>query len=458
MKKLTTVALAGAMVAVSSFAMASASRWTGFGAASQFVSDVQDIWTLPAVVASNPDATYLEFGNGYDAYNDEFNNTPGTQLNDSVTGGNYGKAWGGAHMSMGPGVLGIWGNRPLTNMLGKVFTVINDANGPGAFAAPNLGGPSANFYTPDHTIDLFYAWDLNDKLAVGVGLTRAQDSNNITETKNNAVDNKVDEENTFYGINLGANMKDLGAIDLLEVGLQYSAGGNINETKTLTTDNKNTADYDQIDLRVSATMNGDKGKFSRAELTLDSQSLDQKTAPNAAPPANSYVESQTGGLGYLLGWAMGMKGEQGMGLGGFTLAGSTANISDPNELGANTVNKYSEGNLALNFVTGGEMKVKDWVTTRAGLSTSLWSSYNATYEHGASANTTKTTYYWENGYNASAPTTVLSMGLSFNIGDMVIDGALNQDLLFNGPFLTNGIATQLFSQVSATWNWGGAKE
>src|SRR5260221_272284 len=132
MKKLTTLALAGAM-AVSSLASASMSRWNGFGAAQQFIGDVGDIWTLPAVVASNPDATYMEFGNNYDATNEYWTSYPGTRLNTSVNGNNYGNAWGGAHMTLGPGVLGIWGNRNL-----NLIATINN-NG---FTIPNSAAPT----------------------------------------------------------------------------------------------------------------------------------------------------------------------------------------------------------------------------------------------------------------------------------------------------------------------------
>jgi DNA-binding XRE family transcriptional regulator len=61
MNKLTTLALAG-LVAVAASAVASDTRLAGFGASSAFIADVQDIWSLPAVVASNKNATYFEMG------------------------------------------------------------------------------------------------------------------------------------------------------------------------------------------------------------------------------------------------------------------------------------------------------------------------------------------------------------------------------------------------------------
>src|SRR6266849_5343144 len=105
MKKLTTLALAGAM-AVSSLATASMSRQNGFGLANQFIIDVQSMWTLPAVAASNGNATYFEFGgNGA-------NPIIGTQDRAYNNFANPANAWGGANGEVGPGVLAIWGGRP----------------------------------------------------------------------------------------------------------------------------------------------------------------------------------------------------------------------------------------------------------------------------------------------------------------------------------------------------------
>lgn len=61
MKKITTAALAG-LVAVTASANASMSRLNAFGAAKAFIADVQNIWTLPSVVASHKNTTYFELG------------------------------------------------------------------------------------------------------------------------------------------------------------------------------------------------------------------------------------------------------------------------------------------------------------------------------------------------------------------------------------------------------------
>jgi hypothetical protein len=214
MKKATALTLAGLM-AVSSVASASVSRWNGFGASNAFIADVQDIWTLPGVAASNGDAPYFEFGAGVAGASGQanvgFNNIVGPAVG----------AWAGTHITLGPGVLAIWGNRPYTEN-GNILA---------GFAQPSIvisgGAPSGVFLVPRQTIDLIYAFNVGETLQLGVGVNMA--SNGLkTETVTTATTTVTEQASGDFGITLGGEVKELGAIKLLEIGLQYNMLGQAN--------------------------------------------------------------------------------------------------------------------------------------------------------------------------------------------------------------------------------------
>jgi hypothetical protein len=455
MKKATALTLAG-MMAVSSVASASMSRWNGFGASQAFIADVQDIWTLPGVAASNPDATYLEFG-----YNDPtspaFVNPvaggpgyggPGTADTAAYNGyANPANAWGGSHMTLGPGVLAIWGNRPYTEM-----STIRNPLSPVAINTPtDFAGVTFNFNQPAQTIDLIYAFKISDTLELGIGINNAS-NNTRTETSTTGNPTTYTENNSGdFGISLGGEVKELGAISLLEVGLQYNMASASLVANNGSVTNKNTVAGTDLDLRVGMDMKGEGNSFSRIEVGLGMESLKFKTEPNTAPAANSFVESTYDNMSWNLGYAMGKTSDKGMGLGGFMLSGNTLGSKEP--WNVSEINTETDSNLNLAFMTGGESKIKEWLTGRAGFSTNLWGNNTNVNENGGGGTTTKTTTTTSN-----APFSTISTGVSLIFGDFTIDGVLNQDILYTGTYFVSGMSAALNTQVSATWGWGGSKE
>jgi hypothetical protein len=450
MKKLTTLALAGAM-AVSSLASASVTRWTGFGVASLFIADVQDSFTLPQTVATNGDALYLEFGSQYhyDGVDDYWTDIPGTPADYSVDD----SAWGGAHLKLGPGVLGIWGNRPYSGASGLVWA--DEYNG---YGFPNVtnGGPNADnsFLTPQNTVDLFYAWEMGDKITLGIGLNHSQEFYHWQD-KTIWFNDIYDQTACDWGVSLGLDIKDLGPIATLQIGLQYNNGSAKNTADDGSVVNSNTMGYDVTNLRVGADIAGSKGKFQRAELGVNVQNGHAETVPGNGIPTDSYASESATALSWDLGWAMGMSSAKGMGLSGLILTGGNTSSTAPNYNGNFQANDHTETNgLGLTFASAGEGKINNWLTGRAGFATTLYGSEGWNRRNRwTSGNTGRLR---EESY--STYMTTITLGLGIQLGDIVVDGALNQDLLYNGLYFTNGIATPLFSQVSATWAWGSTKE
>jgi len=438
MKKATALTLAG-MMAVSSVASASMSRWNGFGAAQAFIADVQDIWTLPGVAASNADSTYFEFGSGVAASsntsNSGFNNIKGTA------------PWGGNHMTLGPGVLAIWGNRPYSEGSGI------DTGYTAPTGVISGSAPAAFTLVPRQTIDLIYAFKVSDTLDLAVGLNLASNGTKTEIATTGSPTTVTEESSSDFGITLGGEVKELGAIKLLEIGLQYNMGSAVNTNNDGVDTNKYTAAQADLDLRIGADV-VDGANFQRIELGVNTDSLDVKDEPStrvSSIPATAYQKSENKAMGWNLGWAMGKTSDKGMGLGGFTLSG----LSQSRNEAYNTteVNKWDKSSMTLAFVSAGEAKVKEWLTARAGISSTLWGSTSRVTETGTPAALTKNTLTTPSG-----PSTTLSAGLSFVFGDITIDGVLNQDVLYTGTYFVSGVPASLNSQVSATWGWGGSKE
>lgn len=447
MKKLTTLALAGAM-AVASFASASATRWTGFGIASLFIADVQDTFTLPQTVASNPDALYLEFGPQYhyDAVNQYYTDIPGTPADYSVDG----SAWGGAHLKLGPGVLGIWGNRPYYGASNLYFNIsFPDYYGTG-------GDAGTNFLTPQNTVDVIYGWNMGDKLTLAVGVNHSYEKyyEHVTRIPN-FYEWTYDDTASDWGLSLGADIKDLGPIAALQIGLQYNMGTAKNSYNDGNYTNENTMDYSVAALRVGADINGSKGKFQRAEVDINLQNGQAKTNPSSGFPSTDYYASESASASsVILGWAMGMSSAKGMGLSGLILTEMWGSSDAPNYTYANgSKDHYNWQSTDLSFVSAGEGKINNWLTGRAGFSTTVFGDSSWGRENHWNSSNGKIRDYRYSEYS-----TTITLGLSLIFGDITIDGALNQDLLYNGLYFTNGIATPLFSQVSATWAWGASKE
>jgi hypothetical protein len=432
MKKSTALTLAGLM-AISGAASASMSRWNGFGDSKAFIADVGDIWTLPAVVAANPNATYFEFGDSNVSADSSsnYNNRPNNP-------------WGGAHLTLGPGVLAIWGNRPADDLglLSGISTPTNLAN-----------NASSSLRTPQQQVDLIYAFGINDNTTLGIGLNRAVNSYLEDVNSSGTTVYKEEDSASDFGISLGADIKNVGPIALLEVGLQYNMISYLNSANNGSTTDKYTGSASSIDLRIGGDIKGEKNSFQRFELGLNTDSLSVKSEPNATPPADSWVESKSSAMAWNLGWAKGMSSDKGMGLGGLMLTSTQWSTDQANDGGPQVTDKYDENWTKLEFVCAGEGKIKEWLTARAGISTNLWDNDNYTYTNGPNSGVTKDV----NNYTGNSNTT-LTTGLSLVFGDITIDGVLNQDVLYTGGYLFSGIQAALFEQVSATWAWGGAKE
>jgi hypothetical protein len=449
MNKLTTAALAG-LVAVTATAGASMSRWNGFGAANAYIADVQDIWTLPGVVASHKNAMYLELGKnniGYEA--GENWGSDGNSIDDIYQDLAPNTAWGGVNTQVGPGVLSIWINRPYTE--GGFDAVGYEYGRPGA------SGLAFNWaFSIDNTLDILYGFDLSDSTTLGVSISRAAGyKQNKTET--NAGTSSSTRDFQDLGLGLGVEQKEVGPIALLEVGLTINTLSGVNEAKNTTqTDKYNRSGMD-LDLRIGGDLAGDDGAFGRVELGLQMDNFTYKNEPQTAPPANSYVEGKNNGLGYNVGYAMGKSGDKGMGLVGLMLYSRSDNGDAPN-YGALDTNKVSINEFRLELATAAEAKLKEWLTIRAGLSGNLLYNFSYKTESGLPGAVTTNTYtsterwdaYGPYSYNNLAKAT---MGTTLTFGNLSIDGVLNQDLLYTGSYLISGVQTALSSQVSATWGW-----
>jgi len=448
MNKVTTAALAG-LLAVTAGAQASASRWNGFGSAQAYIADVQDIFTLPGVVASHADTTYFELGGfatnpliaGFAGNASAYNGIAPTNV------------WGGVHSKLGGGVLGLWFNRVSNTSSGINATLITLPN------AGSVIGASAEFTAwstaigaPLHNqIDAIYGFSLSDATTLGIGLSRATNSGKFESTAGGST-GSLESNIGDFGISLGVEQKEVGPISLLEIGLQYSSRGNSFVQKSPTQTDKILVNGSSINLRIGGDMVGEKGMFSRVELGFATQSLGLKDEFATAPAAGSYIESKNSASMWNLGYAMGGTSDKGMGLMGLMLAGNGQ--SNDQAYATAEVDKTDISGMSLLATTAGEAKINGWLTVRAGLESNLFFTSTTTTDNGPAGGTTKNV----TTSDAPAANGKASMGTTLTFGDISIDGVLNQDLLYTGTYLVSGVPGALSSQVSLTWPWGGSKQ
>lgn len=418
MNKATTLALAG-LLGVSSMATASVSRWDGFGnIGAAFIADVQDIWTLPGVVTNYKDALYSELGGG--SYSND--------------------VWGGAHFTLGPGVLAVWANRPWSEESPYGYFNVN-----------------YNFQDPEDTIDLIYGWALSEETTLAVGVNRAAYFYERKEVDKAANDDWSEGENSSdLGLTLGLEQKNVGPISLLEVGLQYNMFSYTEfykESQPGTEDDKDVLSGSDIDLRIGGDMAGENGAFSRVELGLNMDSASGKITDDDTIPSGNFIESKFSGFGYKLGYAAGKSSDKGLGLVGIMLSSRSDKYEGINENGPdnNEVQNYSMFQLAAGFAA--EAKVNSWLTIRGGLTNNLL--HSTTYER-VDGTTDKDTDTWSSSeYNwfdlYGGQDGEATFGFSATVGSVTFDAVLEQSILWNGPYFVTGSSSGLSNNVSATW-------
>jgi len=459
MKKATALTLAGLMAAGA--AHASWSRFAGFGVASQFIDDVTLVWNLPSELVDNTDSTYFEFGNIKGV-------KPAASSSTGFTGyAVTGNAWGGSNMTMGPGVFGLWYNRPVMgNSFNEDMDTVSMAGGyvTDAFVQPTAGVNatilSQSFLTPANMVDVLYAFNMGGA-ALGIGVNYATASNKV-EVVSSAGTANVTQSSSQLGVSLGGGFKDMGGMHALDAGLIFNMNSAVISGQdpsgaffgagTAVDDNVTDSIMD-IKFNVKTDL-GEKGKGDIITLGVESTSGDDKANPKTAAPANSYTEAKFNYLNTNLGWAMSKSSDKGMGLGGLIFGWNSQGRQQPNLNGANVTDTLTSSTISLKAVSAGEAKVKDWLTLRMAISGNLYYSNSTKLDQSTSSSTVVGT---TTSSTPPAPATI-TIGDSITVGDIVIDGVMNQDMLFTGPYLVSGLPNGLNTMVSATWGWGGTKE
>lgn len=459
MNKATSLALAGLM-GMAAGAYATEARDAGLGAASQFIVDDAAFTTLPQEVLTYKGATYFELGTNNNNANYENDNDYVQAMSEEDN------VWGGTNIPVGPGALGVWVNRPDMDF----SPLYNNSQINSGAGSAHMGAPFTNvwngysvsdFYnddTPRDRVDLIYAFDLSDAANLAIGVNRANyDWKN--ELGPNAGFNSFDGNN--LGLTLGSDIKNLGFLKILQIGLQVNTES-LDADVNRTTDNKFDSTATGFQIRVGGQTGNDEGGFSRIELGIQDGGLSVKTQPNVG---NSYTDNGSG-LSYNLGYAVGMNKDKGMGIVGIELFG-TSSSDDNTDLVTN--DKYSYSSINLLVSTAAEYKVKEWMTLRAGLSGSIYSNYSYSYTTLGNSTYNQSPYYgagadpenypsawYGDGYGEAYGeygSAAVSMGVTFNIGDIAIDGVLNQNILYTGSYLASGIPNPILGMVSGTWKW-----
>lgn len=461
MNKMTTLALAG-LVSVAAVSQASESRWAGFGAAADYIADVQDIWTLPGALVNYKNATYLELGNNPYNSNEDGN--------------------AGAHLSLGPGVLGVWVGRDAYQ---NNFNVLRDIDSNFAFNGSRISRNYYNSILADAAEDvaddgnfndengdvnywntraeriasemplygrlnLLYAFDLSDTVALGFGIERAaaertlksNDSNNSYKSTLSASD---------LGFSVGAEIKEVAIFKLVEVGLKINMANQLVEGVAVNGDREAAVNNAMMTaLRVGADTAGENGAFGRVELGFKTGSDNNKFEHSVSQTEDS--SGKVSASMWNIGYAAGVAGDKGLGLLGVKLTGNSVKA----ELVDNVDNALTYGNASYSadsmdviVAAAAEYKAKEWLTVRFGADSNVFGSTTEKFVYLPVNNGD----YTQGESNAREVN--FSEGISLNLGALTIDGVLDQSLVFAGPYLLTGNSTWtgLNTKVSTTYVW-----
>jgi hypothetical protein len=427
MKKGAILALAGLMAASASYA--TEERAGGFGRVSLFLADSSDWKSLPQTVNGNS----ITF-EGIDGNLD----------------------WMGINKDVFGGSLGVYNGRDSWDIFSGSVSGFNIAN-------PVNGGdptPDNQYGQQDVTdlTDLIFAINLSDAARLAVGLTWGNNINNIydySEPSNANNYYKANFSSSVTGISLGADLKELGPIAVLQIGLQYHMWNQLNSEDYYTTQNtlnKVTIDNTKIALRVGGDLAGENGAFGRFELGVAMEGSEQKSAYQTALPANSFEKVTGSQNDYILGYASGISGDKGMIVVGVALTGQTSGWEAKNYFGAMQDGKMEEGEAAVVVSAGGEANYNSWVTLRGGVDANVLggSGEKFTYTDGNTpANNYTDTYTYDNQFGAN-----LNLGATVRFGNFAVDGTVNQAWVVEGPDFLSGAGEDIFFGASVTYALG----
>lgn len=430
MKKGAILALAGLMAVSAAHA---SNRSAAFGSTGLYIADPSDRDTLPQTV------------NGTNFTTDDFGYIG---LSSDLLGGTLYVGFG----------RGSWNFSSLFNSYNSFVGNLDSTSGYYNTYAPGGAYSNMNFGNwwgsndVDGITDLIYAMNLNDSVRLGVGLSYG--ANNESETykyeEPGTPDNNYDyfQTNGLMGLNLGADLKEVGPIKVLQIGLQYTM---LNETinYNYTTAGtkyalKNAINDTVINVRVGGDLAGENGAFGRFELGLNSESWNQKADYGTATiPANSFVEPKQSASGLTLGYAAGKSGDKGMIIASATINGRTLGYDNANISGAQTNDKWDEGYLTLNVGSAGEYNFNSWLVLRGGFDANILTGGGEKYTYTDSNNNLNSyteTYSYNNDDIFGGTNT--NLGATVKFGNFTVDGTINTNLLYS--------TAVLFNQ-----NWGG---
>jgi hypothetical protein len=474
MKKATSLALAGLMGA-SVGAYATDSRDLGFGNVSNFIVSDSSYTTLPQVVLSYKDAAFLELAGP--------NNEAPKNLATYLTGTQSGS---GANFALGPGALGVRIGRSAEDFYGVyAFSQIDNSREQTQFSDAGWGYLNNRIETSEETIynfaensapkdrvDVIYALPVGQRVNLALGVNYAAFQDNYSDG-NLGVQTETGLNRNIYGLTLGGDVKELGPFALLQIGAQLTeesidAYAN-NSGKTSFFDSSATG----LNVRVGGDVDRGDGRFGRMELTFQTSGLRVVSDP-AQPYTWTHSDTAESDFGhstaYSAGYAFGVRSDKALGLAGLRLLGdfgSDNNLQQVNNEGL--LVKYDAYEVELS--AGGEYKILDWLTARAGISGSVFSGGYASSlgEHGDVETLSSeggNTYVESgeenailNGYTEGAAvdpsgSAQASVGLSMVFGTFSVDAVVNQEILYSGTYLLSGNDNLLFEKLSASYAWG----
>lgn len=446
MKKLAVILAVFAFV-LSGMAFATDSRISGLG--------------VPVWMTLDDDSIVF----GYVGQLNNYKNLALLELSSAYTG------FGGATFDLGGSALGIYaGNNAV---VGAFFSSVSN------FILTKISGTlkstatiGSNNYTlnntvgnPDNQLLALYGLGL-EGLNIGIGLGYSASSVNEASKTTYVAKDEISGSQSEIDILLGASLKGDMGIDIgISVGLPSSTNKVVAQRwvaadQVSKPDNEDLVEASGMDLGIAAraVMGGDlianlgfgmtSGKIT-AKLKKDNNDNDNWTDTG---DVNGEISGETSSMSVGLGVAKLLKANNINIISGLNLAYSNSTDKSgkiKDNINSNNDKKGSEtttSGISINANIAAEAKLNETWSARVGAQKGIFGTSSTT-----SKDLDKLTETNSSSDTTSAP--VISMGASCVVGNLTIDGVIEQALLFDGPYFIGGNANGMASKISVKYNW-----
>ncbi|MCX7698877.1 MAG: hypothetical protein N2114_05375 [Candidatus Goldbacteria bacterium] len=320
--------------------------------------------------------------------------------------------------------------------------------------------------TPDNQLLALYGLGL-DSMNIGIGLGYSASSMSMANKTTYQAKDEISGSQSEIDLLLGASLKGDMGIDIgISVGLPSTTNKVVDQrwdsaTQSSKEDNQDLVEASGMDLGIAAraVMGGDlianlgfgmqSGKLT-ANFKKDGNN--DGDWDDSGTDTKIEISGESSGMNVNLGVAKLIKANNVNVITGLTLGYSSSTnkggIIKDKLNSANDKKGTEDTSSGIDVVVNvaAEAKLNETWSARVGAEKGIFGTSSTT-----SKNLDNLTETNSSSDTTSAP--VISMGASCVVGNLTIDGVIQQALLFDGPYFIGGYPNGMASQISVKYNW-----